>query len=193
MSKSIKGKLLTLLLTMLILAMLTVGGTMAYIVTHTDSIVNIFNPSKVTTTVVENFDGTVKKDITVTNTGDIKAYVRVKLVTYRVDDAGNHIGGTATIPDFTPANGWVKYGDCYYYTQPVERNGTTPSLVGDAGITLQRYTDADGGKQVIEVMAEGIQAGQNAPDDCGAAVKESWGVVITSNPASVTEYTKGSN
>lgn len=181
MSKSIKGKLLTLLLTMLILAMFTVGGTMAYIVTHTDSIVNIFNPSKVTTDVDEDFDGTVKKNITVTNTGDINAYVRVKLVTYRVDDAGNHIGGTATIPSFTLGTGWVKYGDCYYYTQPVAPNGTTPSLVDANGITLKAYNDADGGKQVIEVMAEGIQAGQNAPDDCGDAVRDAWGVNVNQN------------
>lgn len=192
MSKSVKSKILTLLLAVLILTMFTVGGSLAYIVTHTDSIKNVFNPSTVTTEVQENFDGTVKRNITVENTGDIKAYVRVKLVTYRVDvdkDGNtNHIGGTATIPDFTLGTGWFKYGDCYYYTTPVPPGDTTQSLVGTDGITLQQYTDADGGKQVIEVMAEGIQAGQNAPGDCGDAVKQSWGVVITSEPASVTEY-----
>lgn len=193
MSKSVKSKILTLLLAVLILTMFTVGGSLAYIVTHTDSIKNVFNPSTVTTTVTEEFENNKKTSITVKNTGDIDAYVRVKLVTYRVDENGNHIGGTATIPSFTPANGWVKYDDCYYYTKPVEPGASTPSLVGDDGIILQQYTDADGGKQVIEVMAEGIQAGQNAPSDCGDAVKQSWGVVITSNPAGVTKYTESSN
>lgn len=35
------------------------------------------------------------------------------------------------------------------------------------------YTDADGGKQVIEVMAEAIQA------EPARAVGEAWGVTIT--------------
>lgn len=178
MSKSVKSKILTLLLAVLILTMFTVGGSLAYIVTHTDSIKNVFNPSTVTTEVQENFDGTVKRNITVENTGDIKAYVRVKLVTYRVNDAGERIGGTAEIPSFTLGTDWFKYGDCYYYTTPVPPGNTTPSLVGDDDIELKKYTDADGGKQVIEVMAEGIQAGQNAPGDCGDAVRDAWGVNV---------------
>ena len=36
---------------------------------------------------------------------------------------------------------------------------------------LQWYTDVDGGKQVIEVMAEAIQS---QPDD---AVRQAWGIV----------------
>ena len=70
-------------------------------------------------TVTEDFDGTTKKNVNVTNTGDIDAYLRVKLVTYRVNDDGQHIGGTAAIPAFTPGDGWVKYGDYYYCTYPV--------------------------------------------------------------------------
>ena len=58
-------------------------------------------------TVTEDFDGTTKKNVNVTNTGDIDAYLRVKLVTYRVNDDGQHIGGTAAIPAFTPGDGWV--------------------------------------------------------------------------------------
>lgn len=180
MSKSVKSKILTLLLAVLIVTTFTVGGSLAYIVTHTDSIKNVFNPSTVTTTVTEDFDGTNKSNIVVKNTGDTTAYVRVKLVTYRVDGDDNHIiGGTATIPSFEPANGWFKYGDCYYYTSPVEAGKQTAKPLFDGSITLQKYTDADGGRQVIEVMAEAIQAGQNAPTDCGDAVRKAWGVEIT--------------
>lgn len=41
-------------------------------------------------------------------------------------------------------------------------------------ITLQRYNDADGGKQVIEVMAEAIQA--DGMVDGEKAVVKAWGV-----------------
>ena len=44
-------------------------------------------------------------------------------------------------------------------------------LIGTSGITLSEYTDVDGGKQVIEVMAEAIQS---QPDD---AVRQAWGIV----------------
>ena len=43
----------------------------------------------------------MKSDVNVKNTGDIDAFIRVKLVTYRTNDAGQHIGGTAALPQFT--------------------------------------------------------------------------------------------
>ena len=55
----------------------------------------------------ESFDGTTKTNVDVVNDSNITAYIRVKLVTYRVNDAGQHIGGTAAIPSFTP--GAVSY------------------------------------------------------------------------------------
>lgn len=53
--------------------------------------------------------------------------------------------------------------------------GESPAtpLIGEDGIELSSYTDADGGKQVIEVMAEAIQS---SPAE---AVGESWNVTIT--------------
>ena len=100
-----------LLLTLVLLALALTGATLAYLITHTDPVPNRFTPAHVSCTVTEDFDGTTKKNVNVTNTGDIDAYLRVKLVTYRVNDDGQHIGGTAAIPAFTPGDGWVKYGD----------------------------------------------------------------------------------
>ena len=99
----------------------------------------------------------------------------VKLVSYRVNDAGQHIGGIANVPDFTPGTGWVKNGDYYYYKQPVNP-GEKPAhdLIGSINL-IGSYTDADGGKQVIEVMAEAIQA-KGVADDGTKAVVKAWGV-----------------
>lgn len=161
---------------------LAVGGTLAYLFTRTGDVQNTFTPSHVTCEVTEEFDGTTKSNVNVTNTGDIDAYLRVKLVTYRVNEKGDRIGGTAEIPNFTPGAGWVQYGDYYYYTKPVAPNAQPNTALIDS-IKLMDYNDADGGRQVIEVMAEAIQS---VP---AKAVGEAWGVTITET--GVTPYTAG--
>lgn len=182
----IKGKLSTkagaLFLSLLLVAAVAVGSTVAYLVTQSSSVTNTFTPSHVTCSVTEDFDGTTKSNVNVTNTGDTEAYIRVKLVTYRVNKDNQHIGGTATIPNFDLGTNWVKHDDYYYYTLPVAP-GKQPAydLIGASGIELEdAYTDADGGKQVIEVMAEAIQS---VPDK---AVNQAWGVSISQG--SVTAY-----
>lgn len=178
--KSKTCKTAALILSLLLLVTAAVGGTLAYLLTQTESVTNTFTPSKVACTVTENFNGTTKSYVNVQNTGDTEAYIRVKLVTYRVNDAGQHIGGTATIPTFTPGTNWVEHSGYYYYTLPVAPN-ERPAVDLISSITLEdSYTDADGGKQVIEVMAEAIQSSP------AKAVGESWGVSISEG--SVTAY-----
>ncbi|HJB92021.1 MAG TPA: hypothetical protein H9763_11235 [Candidatus Eisenbergiella merdigallinarum] len=171
-----------LILSFLLIAAAVIGGTMAWLNDETAPLVNTFIPSTVDTEITEEFDGHKKENVNVTNIGDTEAYIRVKLVTYRVDGEGNHIGGTAEIPGFTPGEGWVEYNGHYYYTLPVEP-GESPADALIDSIELKKYNDADGGRQVIEVMAEAIQSRP------AAAVGEAWGVSIA--PDSVTEYTAG--
>lgn len=170
---------LVLVVSLLALLLVVAGGTLAWL-TAQDSVSNTFTPAHVSCEVKEDFNGTIKSNVNVTNTSDIAAFIRVKLVTYRVNDAGQRIGGKATIPPFTPGTGWVQYGDFYYYTLPVEP-GKQPKtdLIGAEGITLVRYTDADGGKQVIEVMAEAIQS---QPD---RAVADAWNVTVSNGSLNV--------
>jgi len=180
--KAVKSKAVALFFSILLLAVVAVGGTVAFLVTQTDPVVNTFTPSHVTCEVTESFNGTVKSSVNVTNTSDTKAYIRVKLITYRVNASGQRIGGTATVPEFTPGTNWKEYHGFYYYTLPVAAGGEPANdLIGESGITLVQYTDVDGGKQVIEVMAEAIQSNP------AQAIGESWGVAIT--PGHVTEYT----
>ena len=175
---------LVLVVSLLALLLVVAGGTLAWL-TAQDSVSNTFTPAHVSCVVTENFNGTVKSNVNVKNTSDINAFIRVKLVTYRVNSDGQRIGGTATIPDFTPGANWVKYGDFYYYTKPVAPNATPEAaLIGTPGIELEdSYNDADGGKQVIEVMAEAIQS---QPE---RAVGQAWGVTITEGK--VEPYTSG--
>ena len=143
---------------LVLILVFAVGATAAFLLTKTSSVENTFTPSHVSCSVTEDFDGTTKGNVNVTNTSDIPAYIRVKLVTYRVNEQGQRIGGTATIPTFTPGTNWVKDGEYYYYTLAVQPN-QKPATDLISSIPLTRsYDDADGGKQVIEVMAEAIQS-----------------------------------
>lgn len=160
--------------TVLLLA-LTIGGTVAWLTTQTNGITNTFLPSSVSCTVTEEFKDNVKSNVNVTNTGDIDAYIRVKLVSYRTNDQGQHIGGTAAIPTFAPGAGWVEYNGYYYYTKPVAPGEKPDANLVDSLNLKASYDDADGGHQSLDVMAEAIQS---VPE---AAVKAAWGLTIDGN------------
>ena len=180
-----RGRLAMMVLSVVLLLALAVGGTIAWLSTKTTSVTNTFTPAKVTCDVTENFDENtgVKTNVNVTNTGNIAVYIRVKLVTYRTNDTGQHIGGTAVLPTFKLGADWVKHGKYYYYTLPVEPNAQPQTNLADSMTLEKSYKDADGGKQALDVMAEAIQS---EPEK---AVGEAWGVTIT--PNSVEPYKTG--
>lgn len=177
------GRLTAMVIATALLLALAISGTVAWLTTKGAPITNTFNPSKVACEVTESFNGTVKSSVNVKNTGDIDAYIRVKLVTYRTNEKGQHIGGTATLPNFTLGANWVKFGDYYYYTLPVAAGKTPATNLTDSMTLNSSYDDADGGKQAIDVMAEAIQS---VPAE---AVGQAWGVSISQN--SVTPYGAG--
>lgn len=164
-----RGRATAMLLATVMLFALAVGGTIAWLTDKDRPLVNTFDPSKVTCEVQEKFDGKVKSDVNVKNTGDIDAFIRVKLVTSRTNDAGQHIGGTAALPQFTLGANWVEYNGYYYYTLPVAPGDKPATKLTDSMTLTENYDDADGGHQSIDVMAEAIQS---VPE---AAVKAAWG------------------
>lgn len=180
-----RGRLAMMVLSVVLLLGVTIGGTIAWLSTKTTPVTNTFTPAEVTCEVEEKFDKTtgVKNDVNVKNTGNIDVYIRVKLVTYRTNDAGQHIGGTAKLPTFKLGADWVKYGKYYYYTLPVAPGEKPAANLADSMTLEKSYEDADGGKQALDVMAEAIQS---APEK---AVGEAWGVTIT--PNSVKPYQTG--
>lgn len=174
------GRLTAMVIATALLLALAISGTVAWLTTKGAPITNTFNPSKVACDVTESFNGTVKSSVNVKNTGDIDAFIRVKLVTYRTNAQGQHIGGTAELPEFTPGAGWVAYNGYYYYTKPVAPNTLPENALIDSIELKASYDDADGGKQAIDVMAEAIQS---VP---AQAVGQAWGVTIS--PGSVAAY-----
>ena len=165
------GRLAAMAMAAVLLLTLAIGGTVAWLSTKDAPITNTFHPSKVSCEVTEKFSGTtgVKENVNVKNTGTIDAFIRVKLVTYRTNADGQHIGGTAAIPSFDLGANWVQYGDYYYYTKPVAPNQKPGTNLADSMTLTGAYPDADGGSQAMDVMAEAIQS---VPE---AAVKAAWG------------------
>ena len=180
-----RERLAMMVLSVVLLLGVAIGGTIAWLSTKTTPVTNTFTPARVTCEVEEDFneDTGVKTNVNVTNTGNIAVYIRVKLVTYRTNDAGQHIGGTADLPEFALGKDWVKHGEYYYYTLPVEPKAQPQTNLAEKMTLKSFYEDADGGKQALDVMAEAIQS---APEK---AVGEAWGVTIT--PNSVKPYQTG--
>lgn len=142
---------------------MAIGGTVAFLVTHTDQIVNTFQPTDVTCEINEGFNdnNTVKTSAVVQNTGKIPAYIRVAVVANTVDADGN-ITGEKDVSNELASSGWTKVGDYYYYNGVVQPKETTGQLLDDDGIDLN-------GIQVT-ILASAIQA---EPD---SAVAQAWGV-----------------
>lgn len=164
---------LGLLIVVLIAVLVLCGTVLAYMFRQTEYKDNEFVPANVSCEVVEGFDGTRKTSIQVQNTGNIDAYLRVRLVSYWVDADGNIVAKPSSMPAISMAAGWIRgANDTYYYQTPVGPTKQTDSLLSSP-ITLEK--DENGYVQVIEVFAEAIQS---KPDN---AATDSWGVTIDSN------------
>ncbi len=151
-----------------------VGSVFAYIIidgsNQEEKQVEVtFTPGAVTCSVDEN--------TTVTNTGNVSAYVRAALILNWVgtDDEGNEYvygGSSPESVDFTRGTDWVKGADgYYYYTSTVAPSGTTTQLVADTSVLTNssaeytlRYT----------IIAEAIQA-EGVDSNAVPAISDAWG------------------
>ena len=151
-----------LTIAIILILVMAIGGTVAFLVTHTDQIVNTFQPTDVTCEINEEFnaDKTVKTSAVVENTGKIPAYIRVAVVANTVD-ADDNITGAADVSNKLAGSGWTKVGDYYYYNGVVKPNETTGNLLAE-GIDLNDIQ--------VTILASAIQA---EPTN---AVAEAWDV-----------------
>ena len=80
-TQTVSKKRKVILAALLLLAVcLTVGITMAWLRADTASRQNTFTLAKVSCEVEETFDGTVKEDVSIRNTGTADAYIRAAIV-----------------------------------------------------------------------------------------------------------------
>lgn len=171
MSKRIR---LWLIAALALCAAAAVGMTLSFMFKKAEK-TNTFVPAEVICEVEESLFSGVKSDVCVKNTGNAAAYLRIRLVSYYVDDNGDIAGRVPSqYPTLTLQNGWIAGADhTYYYPTPVEPGEKTGILCDP--ITLGTVELADGTTvyQVLEVFAEAIQA------EPVRAVQEAWKVTVS--------------
>ena len=163
-----------------------VGLTLAFMFKKAEKI-NRFVPAEVSCAVREKLDnnevagtaavGGEKADIRVVNTGNVKEFIRLRMVSYYVDSNGDIAGTVASqYPTLSLKNGWIAGADhTYYYPFPTDPGGMTEILCEPFSLGQMQLADGKTVYQVIEVIAEAVQA------EPISAVQEAWGVTVTNN------------
>lgn len=181
-------KVILLVVSLLLVMVLSIGGTLAWLTAETASVVNTFTPGEVTTTVVEKLEDGVKNDVQIQNTGNVDAYIRAMVVVTWQDDNGN-VYGTAPAENtdynitWSGTNGqnpaWFQGTDGYYYHK---------AAVGPKNFTSVLFTSCQPGEGkapegyhlCVEVISSAIQA---LPTN---AVTDAWKVVTVDTDGNLT-------
>ena len=164
-------KSIALLSSLALLLMMTVGGTLAYLVAQSETLTNTMQSSEVECEVIKE-DGS----FSVKNAGDIKAYLRAAVVVNWAGEEGNSAntvyGNAPKASDYTLeiASEWVKGADGYYYYPTKVAPSEVKAFITSYGISDVAEAPLGYALQV-EVLAQSIQA---LPDE---AVEEAWPAV----------------
>ena len=152
-----------------------IGSTVAFLITNTGPVENKFAYASVSCNVKEDFNGSIKKNVQITNTGSTDAYIRATYVVNWVDAQGNIV---ASVPDgysyslnVNPDGKWTKMGDYYYYLTPVAPRDSTPGSLLTCTVTRPKNPEY---RLSVEILATAIQS---TP---AKAVTEAWGVTPAS-------------
>lgn len=148
------------LVSLALILLIGIGATIAYLQDETVSIENNFTPAEVPPTINEEFDGYVKENVTVTNKGNVKAYVRAAIVAIRKNADGIEAQTPAAGTDYSMSIGgnWVKSGEYYYCKgtlEAFEGTDTSSALITEA---KQLQAGPDGYQLHIEIMVQTVQA-----------------------------------
>lgn len=172
------------LASLLLLIGVTVGGTLAFITADTSEKTNTFIPAQVSCDVIEEFNGTVKSNVAVKNTGETNAYIRAAVnVTWMKGENASEQTVSATVPQidvdykllFLVNAGWIKGADGYWYYQtPVAPNANTAALIRECK-QLEGANVPQGYHLSVEIVASAIQSSP------AAVVAEKWNVTLEGN------------
>lgn len=160
-------KAVALLAVTIVLAVSMVGATLAFIITKTDALTNIFSPAKVAID-IDDIDGNK-----IINTGDIPVYVRVAIVANWVNGSGEIHSTTPTVQiTLSDERNWVKGSDgFYYYKLPVAANDS----VTPVNSVTTSDTAPTGYEFQVQILSSAIQSTPTS------AVVEAWTAVTSVN------------
>ena len=158
----------------LVLAVALIGGSLAYLMTRTDPVVNTFTYQQIEITPEETIENGVKKDVKLSAVGsDVDSYVRADVVITWKDAHGN-VAAQAPVQgvDYTITYGddWTQTGGHWYYNQKLPGGKKTAPLI----VACKRTgTPPEGYDLSVEILAQAVQA------EPAQAVEDLWGMRFT--------------
>lgn len=183
------------------LAIIAVGGTVAYIFTATQQVVNTFAVPSDGSSVVEEIDGNVKEQVVIANTGNVDSYIRAKVIFTWQNAAGVVHPTKVKESDYEitlnlhaeTAGAWSVINGMYYYNGVVKANDNNDSTIVDQ--TSPLYTNckpkAEGPEEGytlhVEILSQSIQS------EPIAAVQEAWNMTYDVATSSWSVVTSTSN
>ena len=156
-----------------------VGASLAYLSMKTEPVKNEFTYGKVSCEVLEDFDGTVKNNVRIKNTGNIPAYIRARVVVTWKNENGDIYGTKPVLGedysfDFNSEK-WIGMttdsGLYFYFPDPVELGAETDWML----YNFKKSENAnvpEGYDLSVEILADAIQS------EPVSAVEEAWGVTV---------------
>ena len=161
------SKYVLIALSVLLLVGLASGGTLAYLFTGGNNVINRFVPG--------NVECVVNDNNTITVNGNTKAYVRAAVV-INWENTKGEINGLAPVKDtdytIVVGSNWTKESDgYYYYGSALTAGGTT---ISPAVTVTPKGSGLAGFSLSVEVLGEAIQS-----EGMGAvSAKNAWDIAI---------------
>lgn len=172
-----------LVVSVLVLLLGIVGASLAYLTMKTPAVKNEFTYGKVSCEVLEDFDGTVKSNVRIKNTGNIPAYIRARVVVTWKNENGEIYGTKPVLnEDYSLAinsndnSKWFNMttdsgGLYFYFPDPVDLDKETDKML----YNFKKGENAnvpEGYDLSVEILADAIQS------QPAKAVEEAWGVTV---------------
>lgn len=177
-----RKSIITLLLSVLLIAVVLVGGTLAYLVAEGDLVVNSFALAEVNTEIEEpeDNDNASAKTPYVKSYGSSKVYVRARAVVVTGEGSSvpvteadlkinyndvSYVKDSENDWEDNPKEYWEKNGDWYYYNVPLTQNMQTEPLFDGVEVTAN-WDNPESVKFDIYVYHESVlaSADANGPD-----------------------------
>ncbi len=191
--KKLNKKAVVLVASAVLLVVVAVGGTFAWLTSKPDILNNSFTVGTVSVEVDEELDGNTKKNVTIKNTGSSDAYIRATVVYNWVNVNGDMLYGEPPYEniDYTVSyntTDWIQGSDGYwYYKYKVASEDSTKNLIntltptadkgphGDYNTDSSEWASALQFYLGVNVVGAGIQANPVS------TVESEWGVTVSSD------------
>ena len=170
-----------LLCSIVVLVLGMVGGSLAYLLDHTEDVKNTFVVPEIDVTIPEDFDGLEKKNVQVENKCEFPVFARATYVAYWQNDEGEVYSEVPEIDVIINTGNWTQNAnDGYWYCNKIlaaknETGAKSPVFIESAKLSSGAQAPSEEYHLVIDVIAEVVQSSP------AAAAQQVWGFTPTAS------------